>query len=231
MVLPVGDDKTANTLPTPPVQPDGQGVNGQGYVTREELAQFQEGLKEILANNYRATQSQTDRYQARVQQSLSEFQHGIDALRAGGVELTDAQVEGARNKLVLETLTKAEETPQQPQQPQPQQQAEEADPYLEAYQNTVTAAADRLQKIAGVEILDDDPEVSIIEQKASGSVEDFLDAVSQAIEAKRARIAKGPPVGQMPSLTHGGAPASNDIQNIMDPTALWEEAVRQGRIK
>lgn len=222
MVLPVGDNKIAET----PGQAQPEGVNGQGYVTKEEMIQFQDGLKELLAKQFQAVQSQTDRYQARVQQRVDELTRGAEALRASGVEVSDAQLEGAKSKLMLETLAQGNEAP-----PQQQEQAEEADPYLAAYQNTVTAASDRLQKVAGVEILDEDPEVAIIEKASSGSVEEFLDAVSAAIVAKKERLAKGPNVGQMPGLTHGGGPASNTIQDIMDPTALWEEAVRQGRIK
>jgi len=223
MVLPVGNKNTAET----PGQAQPEGVNGQGYVTKEELAQFQEGLKDTLSNWYQGLQSRTDQYQAKMQQSLAEFQRGVDALRAGGVELTDAQIEGAKSKLVMETLTKTGETPPQ-EQPQ---QAGEEDPYLEAYQNTVTTAAEKLMKVSGVEIMDDDPEVAIIEKAAELPVPDFLDAVANAIAAKRARLAQGPALGQMPALTHGGTPATNEIQNIMDPTQLWEAAVRQGRIK
>lgn len=229
MVLP-SDDKTAKTPEQVPAQAPAEGVNGQGYVTREELEQFQEGLKGTLSNWYKGMQSQSDRNFANVQKSITEFNQGVAALKASGVELTDAQIEGARNKLVVDTLAKGEEPPPQQQQQAPMEEGE-GDPYLAAYQNTVTAAAERLMKTAGVEIEDDDPEVSIIEKKANGTVEDYLDAIGEAIEAKRKRIAAGPPVGQMPSLTRGGAPASNTIQNIMDPSQLWEEAVRQGRIK
>lgn len=226
MVLP-SNQNIANPPVQAPAQEPQQGQNGQGYVTREELAQFQDGLKDTLSEWYQGVQSQTDRYQARVQQRLTEFESGIAALKQSGVTLDEAQIEAARNKLVVDTLAKAPEQQQRAQQQEPGE-----DPQLEAYRNTVTASAERMMRAAGVEISDDDPEVAqYIEPKAEGSVEEYLDGVLAAINAKKERLARGPNVGQIPSLSGGGAPATNNLQNITDPSSLWQEAMRQGKIR
>ena len=226
MVLPVGNENQGSPAESAPSgKAPAEGTQPE-YVTREDLAVFQQGLQDLLANNYRGMQSQNDKYMANVQRRLDDFESGLTAMRASGMNITEEQERQARQNLMLNTLAER-------QTPNGEiQEGEGEDPYLEAYRNTATAAAERLMKTAGIEISDEDPEVAeIIEPKSGGTVEEYLDAVAEAIEAKRKRTAAGPNVGQMPSLTGRGAPVTNQIQDVMDPNELWNRAREQGRIR
>lgn len=204
-------------------QPPAQGGNEPQYITKAELDGKLEELKSLLGKNFQAVQSQTDRYQSKVQAALQNFEGAIKTLTDQGISIDPAMVKSAKQQVAFDAMTKGD----LPAEQAPQEPAEEVNPQLSAYRDTVTAAAEQLMTVSGITLEDDDPEIEqFIEPAAEGTPKQYLEAITKAITAKRERLAKGVSPGALPSLTSGGSAASNSIQNIMDTETLWNLAMK-----
>lgn len=219
-MLPENRDQNAGGTPE-------TGGEQPAYVTKAEFDAFGENLKKLLGTNFQAIQSQTDRYQDKVQKQIGDFEKALAALRSQGVEVSQQAVDSAKTKILLDSLTGNEPDSDQGEE------AEPPDALVSAYQETVTRGAEAIMKAAGVEITDEDPEVEIIEKAAEGPVDGYFEAVHKATVAKKERLEKEgqPNLGAIPSLSRGTGPSSNAIQNIMDPAQLFEIARKTGRIR
>lgn len=208
----------------------GQETNGQGYITKAEFEaafkEFSNGLTDKIGKNYQGLQSQTDRYQDRVQKRVQEIESVIELMRRQGRDVPDQELQRLRNDAILEELARGEAKEELPGQETPPEGSEQA------LINWTNAEAERLEKEAGVEILEDDPEAKMLDEAAEKSPYDFLKAMEQAIQTKKERLGKTQQanVAAMPGLAGSGSPSSNPLEGVMDPDVLWERAVKEGKL-
>ena len=201
------------------------------YITKAQFDEFAQSLKDGLNKNFQAVQSQTDRYQQRVQAGLDGLKQHLELLKGEGVTLTPQQVKSLEAQVKLDALTRETQPAGQAQaqgtaqaQAQPGAGEEELDP--------VTQAAITLMEVEGAVVEDDDPEAAILMKAASGTQQEYYKAAKEAAKAKVERLErekKDPAARITSNLT--GSPASNPIANITSPSDLWDAAVKGGFIK
>lgn len=222
---------TPVATPVPGQEPPA-GTQPPGYVTADvldaKLNELTNKLTQAMSENYRGVQSVTGKFQAQVQQQLAKWE---EAAKTAGIQITAEQRKAMETQAQVQTLSQMGGSAQQPGQ---------AAPALapDANAEMVNNAANALMQVYGIAINEGDPEDSnILVPASNGTPQQYLDAVHEAINAKKARLASGaqptpqaPPTNPM-ARTPGmvsGTPSSNPIQNITDPGELWKMANRRG---
>lgn len=205
-----------------PTAPEASGATEPEYITKKQFDEFSESFKKYMDGMYRGVQSQTDRYQQAVQSGIKSLEQNLELLKSQGVEVSPEQVKAMKNQVKLDALGREPEPSELEKKPVSEDAA--IDP--------VTKAGITLMRNVGVEVEDDDPEAEIIMKAVNGTEEEYFKACAEAAKAKAARLAdqgKSPATRQLTSLK--GSPSSNSLQNIKNPSDLWELAVKEGNIK
>jgi predicted ribosome quality control (RQC) complex YloA/Tae2 family protein len=227
MTFPEGTTPPAETPETPPAGAQETPAT-PAFVTKEQLDTEIARLNKIYETKmnafFRGTESSNDKFKNAVQQRITTLENAAQQL---GLPLTPSQRQQITDQATLEELQKAAQTVN-PGETQEQFTEEEM---------KVNNAAQTLINLSGITFDDNDPEGKIIDEAAeTGDAQKYLDAVKQAIDAKKTRLAKGgspaterTPEGGAPGAI-GGTPNSNPIANITDPNKLWELAKAEGKI-
>ena len=184
----------------------GQPSNEQGYITREDFETYQETINEEISKGFRGVQSKSDEYQA-------AFKSALETL--GG-------------------QPPSQEKTETPGQEAASEQTEGEDAGVQAYNQAISAVADGMVKEFGIDVKEDDPEAEIIKKVAEDpDPYKYLEGVRQALTAKKERLAKEDTEvnpARITGLGGDGTPSSNPIQEITDPTELWDRAEKAGKI-
>lgn len=197
-------------------QPSGQKVDQSqtqpNYVTIEQAQQMvADAIQKAESKAQSLVAKSGNRLQAKVQESLKSLEATLKLQAEQGIEITPAQQEAMRNRVVMEALSEAEEeTPAaqagQAGEPQPQNvQAGQIDP--------ITQAAWDLMQERGVVIEPGDPELEMLDQSTPYK---FLLSVEKAITTKETRLQSSsneepktvPPQARIAGVGAGGSGAS-----------------------
>jgi hypothetical protein len=232
MTLPFKNDETqGNQVETVPGQEQEPTTPIAGYVTIDEFKATIKSMEDKMSNWYRGIQSQTDNIDTRVQRRIEEYER---AAASQGMKLTDSQKQQLTDQTTLEEIRAASSSATANGNPDPMKRDGETD---EQFETRVNNAADTLLRAAGVTLEDGDPEVELINTAAAkGSAEEYLNAHTEAIRLKKARLAGGgqPVQSRSPEAAVPGAipgsHTSNPIANITKPDELWEMAKKQGEV-
>jgi hypothetical protein len=204
-------------------------------VTQEQLASELQKLNKYYENKlnafFRGTQSSNLKFEQRVQQRVSALE---GAASKEGVTLTDSQKQQITDQATIEELRTATQSGDQASFTDHGASGNEPD--IES--DKVNTAADTLIRLSGIKFEDGDPEVTVINNAAdTGTPQQYMDAVQEAIRLKKARLANGgsvetqrPPEGGAPGAITG-LPNANPIANVRDKDQLWQMAKKQGKIK
>jgi hypothetical protein len=228
MTLPDGTQPPAAPPETPP-SGEQTAPATPAFVTKEQLDSEIERLNKIYENKmnafFRGTASSNDKFKNAVQQRISNLENAAQQL---GVPLTPSQKQQITDQATLEELQKATQSVSPGDNTQEQFTEEEM---------KVNNAAQTLIDLSGITFDENDPEGKIIDDAAeTGDAQKYLDAVKQAIDAKKQRLSQAStpaperlPAGGAPGAI-GGTPNSNPISNVTDPDQLWEMAKKKGQI-
>lgn len=161
--------------------------SGQGLTEARVRDIVTEAVKGVLVDVERTQQSQRDKLEARVRK---EVESRIAALAEAGVEPTEQQ------KRTIESATRKQIASAEAAQPTKAEPEDGGD-------DPVTLAANAMMRQAGVEITPDDPEAKPM--LTARTPQQFIAATQQAIEAKKARLAKqtqAQPEAEAEAATH-----------------------------
>jgi hypothetical protein len=214
-------DETKVDVSTAPAQETVTETNAPEYITRDEFRKLSDDVKGIITEGFRGIQSQTDKFEKRVQQRMDFF---TKAAEREGVTLTDSDKQALRHAAVAQELSS--ETQADASTAPTGQKGQSGQSQLPNNPESVDALAEGLMKTYGIEIEDDDPEADIIMKAVQGTPDQYLDAVMQAITTKRERTKSGAQVdrdtlrARSPGVTQG-KPVANNLQGINDPTDLY----------
>ena len=194
-------------VPAQPATPAGNGTETAGqegaesqYLTREEANK----LREDILNESR---SYSDKGRIRVEKAVQAATNSIAELRALGREITPAE----EKELLAAATQKAMTTPEPaPDGTQPSQTAPQGQPDPEIL---------AIQREAGVELYDGDPELDKLDR--THGIRKFYASVEVAANAKKARLASQPidinPAARLPAV---GSPA-NGLPIEMPARDAW----------
>lgn len=191
-------DKT-NAEPTAPVagQPPAEGE--QQFLTH---AEFDAGMKVLLeqlkVSNKGLAGSMGETVGKRVstdvvgtiRTDLKQLEKHFEMQKAAGVEVTPEQQAAMRNAVLLDGIQKEPDESEPPET-----QAPEKAPAQEPGKapDPITQAAWDLMEEKGIELLDEDPEVEMVD---NSSPYKFLLSLAKALETKATRLQKEPPTSQ-----------------------------------
>jgi hypothetical protein len=204
-----------------PIQVEGQPQEeekGQ-FLTREEYHAGQEKLLNALKVSNKGLagsmgETQGKRISAdiglQIQDEFQQLRNSIEALKAVGGTVTPEQERAMKQRVIEEAFTKKpNETQlapdQTPRRAPAQEPEEETDP--------ITQDAWELMDEMGIDLLDDDPEVEMIDDSTPRQ---FFKTLEKALEAKRQRISQTseepnqtvPPQARIPGAGAGGSTGS-----------------------
>jgi hypothetical protein len=223
------DNQPAKVAPGE-AQPQPTATTQPSYITSDQFAEALDKLNKLdqkIDQAYRGMQSKTDSFQSKVQKQIESWEAKA---KEAGYQLTDADKHMLQQNAVFQTLNEEASTDKsfvyQPGQAIPQGISE--DQLIEG----VDRAAEAMYKAANIEITRGDAEDAILAAAESGTPDEYLNAVKQAIEAKQKRIGQTSTTAQptttpatniSPGLARG-APQSNPIANINNRDELWKLA-------
>lgn len=162
------------------------------------LAEAQRLIQDAVDRSLRASQSLTDKSEARIRKDIQDRLNQIDQARktfeAAGVQITPEINEKIRRQVIDDSLLgdggvlPGQGQPAQGGREQPLnvQGSAQAEPQMAAAANDpISQTALTMMQEAGVTVLDTDPEAAALDYSSPRA---FLRTLDQAIEAKRARI-------------------------------------------
>jgi hypothetical protein len=192
---PTDPTKAGGGDPKNPAGPGEDGAttdpDGKEPVTQAELKAHKQELQELLAKQYQGIQSLVDRQSGNLKAALDPVNNLIASLRAQGVEISDAQAEGERNKAVTTALTGGPDELGPDGKPvQPGQKPGEPAPADE--QTGMGKLAMDMMREQGVVISEKDTaELALIDQETKDP-KVFMDSFQAALDAKVQRLAADP---------------------------------------
>lgn len=189
----VAEQTTEQETPTP------------SYLTREEAESlFQKKVDEALNRQVGLYTKGTEK----LRQRLSQLEEHITFQKESGVNVSDADIERMRNKIITSSLTETEPQPEKAVAQQPRQEGLSPD--------VVNTMASNMLKSMGVEFEQDAPELKKI--KTNGSPEEYLSSLTLAAAAWKERTSNKPdPETRIPGIVGGGT--SNREAEINDQLA------------
>jgi hypothetical protein len=212
MEVSMSDQSSAISKQDPGQGPESEQTQGkevqQEYLTRAEVANLlKEQEDRFVSRTQGLLDSMGSSVQKRVQTGLQSLQKVIEDQKAAGIEITPQQEEALKQRTVMNVLSEEPEEPEPSEPPttspgeaQPGEQKEAPDP--------ITQSAWDMMKDRGVEILDEDPEIEILDTSTPYK---FLLSVDKAITAKETRLQNEPPPEETEEKTgspHGRIPGA-----------------------
>jgi hypothetical protein len=187
---------TPGEAPAQSAEPTGQEGAKPEFLTRAEAEKLREDI-------LKETRSYADKGRVRVEKAVSEVTKAVETLRAHGQVVTPEQEKALKDEATRKAITEPE--PQAAPQGQPQ-----VDPEI------VT-----IQKNAGVDLYDGDPELATLDR--DHGILAFYKSVEAAALAKKARLASTPePTNPNPRLPPAGSPPSGNFNPAMTADDMWE---------
>jgi len=227
----------------PEVQPEKPEVEQKTPAQQQEVPVTisQEQLDEITENLFRRVQGlntkQADTITRKISEQIKALNTSIGTMKATGIEVTPAQEEAMRQRVITDAYANADEEPVTPGEAPAQRP-----PTRDQGVDSVTADGWAMMEEAGVYIRQEDPEAELYLAKAQ-TPRQYFQAIEKAIQAKKARLEntgkdlpetappEEPGPGRMPTGSGGpGAPAGDPVHSTMDPDSLWDLAKKRGRV-
>lgn len=203
----------ASQAPASAAGQPGSAGNEPKYVTIEEAQRMADTAAEKA---YQRAQSLVDKSTTRVSNYVSERMAQIEqSARYTGQALSDDQKAQIRRDLAVEAMT-AQETPPATSSPaQPAQAAPQGAPAPDAIQN---AAIKMAEAVGGFE--QNDPEMKMLNM--SGSPEEFLVSVQEAVYAKRTRLAQQADRNPQAVMLGGGVSGGRPLDIPKNEREAWD---------
>lgn len=225
MTLPEGNNTTPPQVPeTKPDQVLTPPTPGESkFITREVLDQrlksLSDDMKEVVSKGYRASQSHTDKAVGNAKDEFSKsLQDTVAQLRAKGAQISDQQVRDMQiDQLLSGNASPGGGLPPGQGTPPPEGlPPQEGTPQFGQW--VTQQGAEWLEK-NGIKFEAGDPELEGIQKARGGNYIEYLDAVKQAGEAKKKRLAEAAGnrlQGNIPpgSQTHPLQGAQNDMDGL-----------------
>jgi hypothetical protein len=196
---------------TQPTEPEAQPITHRDFETlRTELHDEVERL----------VQARSDQLDRRVQKKIADelkaYDTKVEALKAAGIDMSDADIKADRKRIALNAVDSFEESETAPAQGAGLQSTA----IDESKVNEVNVKAAKLVAEHGFTISASDPENKGLEEmiKSNPDPDTWYAGWEKAMTSKAARLAKPPvaPAARMPSLATGGAsPAGSREQQLL----------------
>lgn len=178
------------------------------YLTREEVQSLLDAQKDELL---RQTQSLTDKASSRLDKKLRDELKKVDEVialqKAAGLQITPVQ-ESALRAQVYDKALKELGTEEGSDSAPAAQQGFQDDPSQAAQKAAaavINGMAEEIYKKAGIMVMPDDPEASMVDQSSPVA---FLTTLQQAVEKKKQRVQTAPEA-RITSLGRGQQPNTN----------------------
>lgn len=214
--------KQTDPQPTPGQEQAGA-ATAPAYITQEQLkaalAEQQAEFEKRTANLYRGMESLTSKAKTR----LADLDNTLKQLQSAGQAIDPGAVQKVKTDILAGAFS--EEAPQAQTAAAPSGQVAPAAPA-----NPIEQRIQAFQEAFGLELFDEDPEVNGIRNIAEVGEKEFFNDVRQALLKKQQRLASETPeraAARSPLIGASGAPSSNPIANVTNPSELWEIAMNK----
>ena len=173
-----------------------QETSAPSYLTREEAESlFQKKVDEALTRQVGLYTKGTEK----LRQRLEQLEEHIAFQKESGVNVSDADIERMRNKIITKSLM---------DEPQPEKAAAQQPKQEGLSPKAINDIGNRMLKSMGVDFKDSDPELKKI--KMNGTPEEYLSTLAIAAEAWKERTSNKPdPETRIPGIVSGNASVKN----------------------
>jgi len=211
------DGKVLYPEGTPPPE-DSQTANPEGTVTADQDTESNESstitrkeVMDLMSQQFRQMQSLTDKmannFDKALSEKLSNFNQNAELMKASGVELSDADLAKARQKILDDTLAATGGATSNPTDAgQVSQQGTQS---VQPSAGVMDQMIAKIDKQYGGAVMETDPEAKLIKMDDPLT---FIETYKQAAEVKAKRL-ETPAAARLSSMATGANP-SQDVEAL-----------------